>query len=115
MAVGLFIGLTTLDFIYLTHSIPESNQKLVAIDAMTAAGGPATNATVTFRSLGNHSRLLSAIGQHSSSQMIRQDLRELDLWDLSPESLESPSISGVAELGYVPCRNRHLSKFEVVK
>lgn len=95
MAVGLFIGLTTLDFIYLTHSVPKSNQKLVAIDAMTVSGGPATNAAVAFQSLSNQSRLLSAIGQHSSSQMIRQDLKELDLWDLSPESLESPAISSI--------------------
>ncbi len=95
MAVGLFIGLTTLDFIYLTHSIPEPNQKLVAIATMTASGGPATNAAVTFQALDNQSRLLSAIGQHPSSQMIRHDLSELDLWDLSPDSSESPAISSI--------------------
>jgi sugar/nucleoside kinase (ribokinase family) len=95
MAIGLFIGLTTLDFIYLTHSIPKPNQKLVAIDTMNASGGPATNAAVAFRSLGNHSRLLSAIGQHPSSQMIRHDLSELDLWDLLPDSLECPPISSI--------------------
>ncbi len=95
MAIGLFIGLTTLDFIYLTHSIPQPNQKLVAIDTMTASGGPATNAAFAFQVLGNHSRLLSAIGQHPSSQMIRHDLSDLDLRDLSPDSFESPAISSI--------------------
>jgi sugar/nucleoside kinase (ribokinase family) len=103
MAVGLFIGLTTLDFIYLTSSIPQPNQKIVAIDALTAAGGPATNAAMTFQGLGNHvgnyvgnySRLLSAIGQHPSTQMIRHDLTGLDRWDLAPESVESPPISSI--------------------
>jgi sugar/nucleoside kinase (ribokinase family) len=92
---GLFIGLTTLDFIYLTSSIPEPNQKLVAIDAMTASGGPATNAAMTFQALGNQTRLLSAIGQHPMTQMIRHDLACLELFDLAPESTESPPISSI--------------------
>jgi sugar/nucleoside kinase (ribokinase family) len=95
MTLGLFIGLTTLDFIYLTPRIPEANQKLVAIDALTASGGPATNAAMTFQSLGNQSRLLSAVGQHPMTPMIRHDLVNLDLWDLVPDSLESPPISSV--------------------
>jgi sugar/nucleoside kinase (ribokinase family) len=95
MPIGLFIGLTTLDFIYLTSSIPQSNQKLVAIDAMTASGGPATNAAMTFQALGNQTRLLSAIGQHPMTQMIRHDLVNLELFDLAPESRESPPISSI--------------------
>ncbi len=92
---GLFVGLTTLDFIYLTSSIPQPNQKLVAIDAMTASGGPATNAAMTFQALGNQTRLLSAIGQHPMTLMIRHDLNRLELYDLSPDSLESPPISSI--------------------
>lgn len=92
---GLFIGLTTLDFIYLTSSIPQPNQKLVAIDAITSSGGPATNAAMTFQSLGNQTRLLSAIGQHPMTQMIRHDLANLELFDLAPESVESPPISSI--------------------
>jgi sugar/nucleoside kinase (ribokinase family) len=95
MPIGLFIGLTTLDFIYLTSSIPQPNQKLVAIDAMTASGGPATNAAMTFQALGNQTRLLSAIGQHPMTQMIRHDLVNLELFDLAPESRESPPISSI--------------------
>ena len=95
MAIGLFVGLTTLDFIYLTPSIPEPNQKIVAIDSTTAAGGPATNAAMTFQWLGNHSRLLSAIGKHSSSQFIRQDLTNLELIDLLPDRSESLPTSSI--------------------
>jgi sugar/nucleoside kinase (ribokinase family) len=95
MPIGLFIGLTTLDFIYLTPSIPQPNQKIVAIDSLTAAGGPATNAAMTFQWLGNHSRLLSAIGQHPSSHFIHSDLANLELFDLLPDRLESLPISSI--------------------
>ena len=44
---GLFVGLITLDLIYLADSPPKNNQKLVATDYTVAAGGPATNAAVT--------------------------------------------------------------------
>ena len=37
---GLFVGLITLDLIYLTESPPKNNQKLVAEDYIVAAGGP---------------------------------------------------------------------------
>ncbi len=95
MPIGLFVGLTTLDFIYLTPSIPEPNQKIVAINSTTAAGGPATNAAMTFQWLGNHSRLLSAIGKHPSSQFIRSDLANLELVDLLPDRLESLPTSSI--------------------
>ncbi len=92
---GLFIGLTTLDFVYLTSSIPQPNQKIVAIDSITASGGPATNAAVTFQALGNQARLLSAIGQHPMTVMIRHDLKNLEQYDLWPDSSESPPISSI--------------------
>ena len=95
MPIGLFVGLTTLDFIYLTPCIPGPNQKIVAIDSTTAAGGPATNAAMTFQWLGNHSRLLSAIGKHPSSQFIRSDLASLELVDLLPDRLESLPTSSI--------------------
>ena len=57
---GLFVGLTTLDFIYLTDYYPQANQKIVAQDYLTAAGGPATNAAVSFSYFGNQGRLLTA-------------------------------------------------------
>jgi sugar/nucleoside kinase (ribokinase family) len=95
MALGLFIGMTTLDLVYLTAYLPQPNQKMVALDSAMAAGGPATNAAVTFRWLGNQSRLVSALGQHPSTAMIHTDLAGIELWDLTPERLESPPISSI--------------------
>jgi sugar/nucleoside kinase (ribokinase family) len=94
-AMGLFVGMTTLDLIYLAPQLPRSDEKIVAIDSTTAAGGPATNAAVAFQSLGNRAKLLSAIGQHPSTTMIRADLGDLALWDLAPDRLESPPISSI--------------------
>ncbi len=96
-ATGLFVGMTTLDLIYLAPHFPRSNEKLVAIDHTTAAGGPATNAAVAFQSLGSQAKLLSAIGQHPMTPMIRADLLDcgLALWDLAPDRTESPPISAI--------------------
>ena len=41
---GLFVGLVTLDLVYLATSAPSNNQKIVASDYTVASGGPATNA-----------------------------------------------------------------------
>jgi sugar/nucleoside kinase (ribokinase family) len=96
-SAGLFVGMTTLDLIYLAPQFPRSDEKLVAIDSTTAAGGPATNAAVAFQSLGNQAKLLSAIGQHPMTPMIRADLQDcgLSLWDLAPDRTESPPISSI--------------------
>ena len=60
-AKGLFVGLTTLDFIYLSDRPLTENQKLVAQDYLTVAGGPATNAGVAFNYLGDHSKLILSL------------------------------------------------------
>ncbi len=46
---GLFVGLITLDLIYLCDRSPEKNEKIVASEQKIVAGGPATNAAITFR------------------------------------------------------------------
>ncbi|WP_283754453.1 hypothetical protein [Roseofilum acuticapitatum] len=45
---GLFVGLATLDLLYLTPQIPQVNEKKVAVDYTVAAGCPATNAAIAF-------------------------------------------------------------------
>ncbi len=74
MQHGLFIGLITLDFIYLAESPPKNNQKIVAIDYTVAAGGPATNAAVAFSHLGNQATVLGVLGSHPMTELIREDL-----------------------------------------
>jgi sugar/nucleoside kinase (ribokinase family) len=54
---GLFIGMVTLDLVYLSSKLPGNNQKVVASDYTVAAGGPATNAAVTFSYLGNQATI----------------------------------------------------------
>ncbi|MBW4614226.1 MAG: sugar kinase [Desmonostoc vinosum HA7617-LM4] len=71
---GLFVGLVTLDLIYLAESAPKNNQKMVAADYTVAAGGPATNAAVTFSHLGNQAQVLGVVGSHPMTQLIREDL-----------------------------------------
>ncbi len=71
---GLFVGLVTLDLIYLADSIPKNNQKIVATDYTVAAGGPATNASVTFSHLGNQAQILGVMGSHPMTQLIRGDV-----------------------------------------
>jgi sugar/nucleoside kinase (ribokinase family) len=94
---GLFVGLTTLDLIYLSDRFPQPNQKAVARDYLTAAGGPATNAAVTFSYLGNSSKLLTVLGQHPLSQLIRADLENyfIQILDLIPEKSDTPPVSSI--------------------
>lgn len=94
---GLFIGLSTLDLIYLTKKLPERNQKIAALDQTIAAGGPATNAAVTFSYLGDRATLLSAIGIHPMSQIIRSDLETyaIKILDLASNRSALPSVSSI--------------------
>lgn len=96
---GLFIGLSTLDMIYLASGPPQTNQKLVAQDSLISAGGPATNAAATFAHLGNTAHLLTAMGQHPITQLMRADLDSLKqpviLTDLTPTQTQSPPVSSI--------------------
>lgn len=94
---GLFVGLVTLDLIYLVERLPTSNQKIVAVEYAAAAGGPATNAAVAFCHLGNQSTLLAGVGCHPMNQLIRADLQQcgVTIADLDPIRSEPPSVSSI--------------------
>ena len=94
---GLFVGLTTLDCIYLSNSYLQPNQKIVAQDYLTAAGGPATNAAVAFSYFGNSSKLLTVLGQHPLSNLIVSDLDsyQIEILDLIPHQSVSPPVSSI--------------------
>ncbi|BDM79039.1 PfkB family carbohydrate kinase [Acaryochloris marina] len=96
---GLFIGLSTLDMIYLASGPPQANQKLVAQDSLISAGGPATNAAATFAHLNNTAHLLTAWGQHPITQLMQADLDSLSqpirLTDLTPDQPQSPPVSSI--------------------
>ena len=94
---GLFIGATTLDLIYKSDRPLPKNKKVVALDYLTAAGGPATNAAVAFSYFNNRAKLLSVIGQHPLSELIKSDLNNcsVEIVDLADERTESPPISSI--------------------
>lgn len=94
---GLFVGLITLDLIYRVAKFPTPNEKIVAADNLIAAGGPATNAAVTFARLGNRANLLGVVGNHSIANLIKADLEQnqVKIWDLKPEMPESIPVSSI--------------------
>ncbi|MCC3474776.1 MULTISPECIES: sugar kinase [unclassified Microcoleus] len=97
MKTGLFLGLATLDLIYLAEKPPGENQKVVAVDSTIAAGGPATNAAVAFSGLGNAAVLAGVLGTHAIAQLIRADLAEYNvrIMDLQPGRSHSPPVSSI--------------------
>lgn len=83
---GLFVGLITLDLLYLTTELPDRNQKIVALDYTMAAGGPATNAAVTFSHLGNSAKLLGSMGRHAMTTLVFSDLQQ---WSVAVVDLDA--------------------------
>lgn len=96
---GLFIGVTTLDCIYQAAHPPAANEKVVATKSLMVAGGPATNAAVAFAQLGrqNQSTLLSVLGSHGLTGLIREDLdaQGVNLADLDASRTAPPPVSSI--------------------
>ncbi|MGQ4649973.1 PfkB family carbohydrate kinase [Lyngbya aestuarii] len=94
---GLFIGMVTLDLVYLTAKLPGNNEKIAASDYTVSAGGPATNAAVTFAHLGNQVTLLSVVGIHPITQLIRSDVESggVKIADLAPGNTQPPPVSSI--------------------
>ncbi|NEQ24917.1 MAG: sugar kinase, partial [Microcoleus sp. SIO2G3] len=81
----------------LVDAPPLENQKIVAKDSLIAAGGPATNAAITFAHFGNAATLLAAVGAHAIADLIRADLQQhhVRLIDLSPDRVDPPAASSI--------------------
>jgi sugar/nucleoside kinase (ribokinase family) len=94
---GLFVGLSTIDLAYLVADMPGRNSKSSALGQQVAAGGPAANAAVTFAFLGGKSALVSAVGQHPLSAVIRHDLKRftVSLYDFAGDHTEAPPVSSI--------------------
>jgi len=95
---GLFVGLVTVDLVYLTEAgPPRPNQKLVATDTTISTGGPATNAAVTFSHLGGAAQLLGVVGAHPIRHWIQAELDQyqVKLVDLDPDRTQPPPISSI--------------------
>ncbi len=94
---GLFVGMVTLDLVYLATKLPGSNEKVAASDYTVAAGGPATNAAVTFSYLGDRATILGVVGTHPITQLIRGDLENqgVIIADLDSTTTQSPPVSSI--------------------
>lgn len=93
---GLFVGLATLDVVHRIARLPGDNEKITADQQFVAAGGPATNAAVTFVALGGQATLVTALGKSPVARCIADDIARygVDVVDVAP-SLDSPAVSSV--------------------
>ena len=98
---AVFVGLATLDVIHYLDSPPGPNEKVTAADSSIAAGGPASNAAVTFAGLGGHAVLITAIGRHPVGDLIRADLDTygVQVVDLLGGTDAEPALSAITVTG----------------
>ncbi len=73
---GLFVGLSTLDLAHFVTSRPGRNEKVFARETFIGAGGPATNAALTYSFLGGKAHLISSVGKHATGSLILGELTD---------------------------------------
>jgi len=98
MSQAIFIGLSTIDIIYAVDKFPRANTKVAAKSQEVFVGGPASNAAITFAHLGGRAALVTGVGRHPLSNVVREELRRysVQLIDLNPGFGEVPPISSVS-------------------
>jgi sugar/nucleoside kinase (ribokinase family) len=101
-----FVGLSTWDLVYLVDHLPSEDEKVVALDAAMNAGGPATNASVTFSHLGGAPLLVSLFGPDSIGAAILDDLRSCKVitHDIAPSDDFHPPVSSAFVTNGSACR-----------
>ncbi len=94
---GLFWGLLTIDLHFFTDYYPEENTKTKVNQFNLYIGGPATNAAITFQHLGGESKLITGIGQNTSSNMVRQELKKnvIKFHDLKAKQKAEPIYASI--------------------
>lgn len=97
MSSALFVGLCTFDLIQSVSRIPGPNEKVTALEQAVSAGGPATNAGVTFAFLGGHATLVTGIGRHPLAQGMRADLEavHVNVVDAAEADDAPPAVSSI--------------------
>jgi sugar/nucleoside kinase (ribokinase family) len=97
MATGIFVGLSTIDFVYGVDEFPAANTKVAARSQEVFVGGPATNAAVTFAQLGGEPALVTGVGRNTLAVVVREELKKhkVQLVDLNPEFEGVPALSSV--------------------
>jgi sugar/nucleoside kinase (ribokinase family) len=94
---ALFVGLCTFDIIQSVARMPGPNEKVTALQQATAAGGPATNAAVTFAFLGGQATLVTGIGDHPLALGMHADLRQagVTVIDVAAGDDAPPAVSSI--------------------
>jgi sugar/nucleoside kinase (ribokinase family) len=94
---ALFAGLCTLDIIQGVTRMPGRNEKVTAQRQTIAAGGPATNAAVTFAFLGGRATLLTGVGGHPLTRGMLADLEDsgVTLVDVTAGDNAPPAVSSI--------------------
>ena len=97
MHKGLFLGLSTADIIYYIPHHPKNNQKIKAERQLSFAGGPATNAAVTFAAFGNQASLITGLGIHPLAFMAKKDLADhfVHLIDCTDQPKRPPVLASI--------------------
>ncbi len=98
MTSALFAGLCVVDLVHRVARPPGPDEKVTALTQELVAGGPATNAAVTFSVLGGSARLLTAVGSRGLGAVARADLGRpgLTVVDLAADDADfEPSVSAV--------------------
>jgi len=95
--MGLFLGISTIDCIYLVDRPPGHNEKITADRQIICTGGPSSNAAITFSALGGKATLVSCLGKHPLSSIAYNELKThgVDHIDLCPEYLSVPTVSSI--------------------
>ena len=93
----MFVGISTVDSIFAVASVPQQNYKVQVREWDLIPGGPATNAAVAFRALGGEATLLTVLGTHPLSELIRRDLAQqrIAVSDMAPEYADPPAFASV--------------------
>lgn len=71
---GLFVGLCVVDVVHRVSHHPGHDEKVTALSREVVAGGPASNAAVTFAALGGEPTLVTAVGGGAFAAVALADL-----------------------------------------
>lgn len=94
---GLFVGLATLDCVYLVDAPPGSNEKITAREQTLAAGGPAANAAIAFAAMGGTAVLLTPLGAHPLAALVAADLTGagVHVRSVDAAAVDVPAVSSI--------------------
>nr|VFK19076.1 MAG: Sugar or nucleoside kinase, ribokinase family [Candidatus Kentron sp. LPFa]VFK35350.1 MAG: Sugar or nucleoside kinase, ribokinase family [Candidatus Kentron sp. LPFa] len=98
---GSFFGLSTVDLVFDLPVYPLEDTKNMANHHLVCAGGPASNAAVTFAYLGGETTLVSSLGASSLATLARRDITSSGIShvDLSPNRTSDPAVSAIIVSG----------------